>query len=256
MLKTSFYSFSSDKNLAYLKSEGKNPAIVWLGGLRSDMTGSKAEALHQAASKAGFGFLRFDYSGHGQSSGQFADCVMSDWIDEAEAIINDLTSGPVILVGSSMGGWIGQILALRMAEKVQGLVLIAPATDMTEKLMWDEMSAEERAILARDGRIEEPSQYSPDPLVITKRLIDDGQQYGLLGKPIAISCPVRILQGDQDPDVPWQHGLLTHQAITSPDCEFILIKGGDHRLSRPQDIELLCETSLALAEAQSTEFKA
>jgi pimeloyl-ACP methyl ester carboxylesterase len=248
MPETRFISLPAGQKLAFMASAGKNPTIIWLGGLRSDMTGSKAEALHQAAEAAGLAFLRFDYEGHGQSSGKFADCVMSDWIGQAQAMVESQTDGRVILVGSSMGGWIAQILALRLADKVAGLVLIAPATDMTEKLMWDEMSPAQRESLMRDGQLAEPSQYSAEPLIITQRLIEDGRQYGLLPGPIGISCPVRILQGDQDPDVPWQHGLLTHQAIASPDCQFILIKGGDHRLSRPEDIALLCETSLGLAQ--------
>ena len=243
-----FHALGGGKSLAYEALPGKSPAVVWLGGLRSDMTGTKAEALAAACAGQARAFLRFDYSGHGRSSGTFSDCVISDWLAESEAMLAAHSEGPVVLCGSSMGGWLALLVALRQPEKVAGLVLLAPATDMTEKLMWEAMDATARMQLERQGFVQEASQYSPDPLIITRRLIEDGRQYGLLNGPIRLSCPVRILQGDADPDVPWSHGLATHQAIQAADCRFILIKDGDHRLSRPGDIALLCDTALGLAD--------
>lgn len=241
-----FHELPGGKRLAYEAIAGQGPGIVWLGGLRSDMTGTKAEALAQAAASHGRAFLRFDYSGHGRSSGAFRDGLVSDWLAESGAMLDAHARGRVILCGSSMGGWLALLLARARPERVAGLVLLAPATDMTEKLMWEEMGAAGRQQLLEQGFIEEPSQYAPEPLIITRRLIEDGRQHGLLPGPIRLSCPVRILQGDADPDVPWSHGLATHQAIAAADCRFILIKGGDHRLSRPGDIALLIQSALEL----------
>lgn len=251
MMKVQFLGTRPGTRLAYLAQPGTGTGLLWLGGLRSDMTGSKAEALAGQAGTDGRPFLRFDYSGHGQSEGLFTDGTISAWLAECEAMFVSLTHGPVILCGSSMGGWLALLLYRRLAQtgaaaRIKGLVLLAPATDMTEKLMWEKFSNAERETLMAKGDIAEASQYSPDPLIITRRLIEDGRQHRLLPGPIEVDCPVRILQGDADPDVPWSHGLATHQAIAAEDCRFILVKNGDHRLSRPMDLALLTQTTKAL----------
>ena len=242
-----FHEIRPGKRLAYLKEGGKGRAktgLIWLGGLRSDMTGTKAEALASHAKATGRALLRFDYSGHGASDGAFTDAVISDWLSECEAMFAAHTSGPTVICGSSMGGWLALLLAMRLKARVAGLILLAPATDMTEKLIWAKASQAQRETLMREGRFVEPSAYSPDdPLIITKALIEDGRQYSLMGAEIPLSCPVRILQGDADPDVPWEHGLATYQAIRADDCRFTLIKGGDHRLSTMRELALLTQTA-------------
>jgi pimeloyl-ACP methyl ester carboxylesterase len=242
-----FHEIRPGRRLAYLKEAGKSSAktgLIWLGGLRSDMTGTKAEALARYAKTSGRALLRFDYSGHGASDGAFTDAVISDWLSECEAMFAAHTTGPTVICGSSMGGWLALLLATRLKARVAGLILLAPATDMTEKLMWEKATTDQRERLKREGRFVEPSAYSPDdPLIITKALIEDGRQYGLLDQDIKLSCPVRILQGDTDPDVPWEHGLATYQAIRADDCRFTLIKDGDHRLSTTRDLALLTQTA-------------
>jgi pimeloyl-ACP methyl ester carboxylesterase len=242
-----FHEIRPGKRLAYLKEgtgSGSRAGLIWLGGLRSDMTGTKAESLAAHARAAGRPILRFDYSGHGASDGAFTEATISDWLAECEAMFLAHTAGPTVICGSSMGGWLALLLALRLKERVAGLILLAPATDMTQKLMWEKASDAQRETLLREGRFVEPSAYSPeDPLIITKALIEDGRQYGLLDHEIKLACPVRILQGDADPDVPWSHGLATHHAIHAQDCRFTLIKGGDHRLSTSRDLALLVQTA-------------
>lgn len=213
--------------------------MVWLGGYRSDMSGIKAEALAQWAQRAGRGYLRFDHLGHGESSGDFeTKGAITRWREDALAIIDDLTEGPLALVGSSMGGWLACLAAMARPERLAGLVLIAPAPDFTEKLMAPALPPEARAALLTDGVWLRPSAYgSPDP--ITQLLLEDGARWSILPGPVPIEVPVRILQGGADPDVPWRHALELAQALKSDDVVFSLIKDGDHRLSRPADIERL-----------------
>lgn len=225
--------------IAYLRQEGAGPGLVWLGGFKSDMTGTKAAFLADWARAQGRACLRFDYSGHGASEGAFEDGSISDWLADARAAFDALTQGPQILVGSSMGGWIAALLALERPERVAGAVFIAPAPDFTEELMWREMRADQRAQLMEKGRIEEPSDYSDEPTIITKKLIEDGRRRLILGGPIKIHCPVRILQGMADPDVPWRHALRFAELLESGDVEITLIKSGDHRLSAPADLKRL-----------------
>ncbi len=213
--------------------------VVWLGGFRSDMTGTKAERLAQWADETGRGYIRFDYSGHGESEGVFEEGTISDWYADALAVIDTLTEGPLILVGSSMGGWIATLAARDRPERVVGLVLIAPAPDFTEDLMWAQMDAATKTRLLQEGRLEEPSEYDDEPTVITLKLIEDGRQHRLLPGPIPFTGPVRILQGMADPDVPWQHAMRLAQALTTDDCQVLLSKIGDHRLSTPDDLEHL-----------------
>lgn len=220
--------------------------FVWLSGFKSDMTGTKVTVLESWAKAAGHGFLAFDYSGHGVSGGAFEDGTISAWREDALAAIEGLTSGAVILVGSSMGGWMALLSALAVKNRVAAMVLIAPAPDFTQELMWPEFSPEQQAEIMDQGLTLRPSDYG-DPYPITRDLIEDGKQWALLDAPIDLTFPIRILQGMQDPDVPWQHAFRLVEALTSEDLVFSLIKDGDHRLSREQDIERLVATCGELA---------
>ena len=222
--------------LAWRMVEGAGPAVVWLGGFKSDMAGTKAQALADWALANGRAYVRFDYFGHGESSGDFADGTITRWREDAIAVLNELTAGDVVLVGSSMGGWIACLAALAMARRVKGLLLIAPAPDFTEKLMTPEIPPEGHAALAADGVWLRPSEYG-EPYPITRALLEDGARWSILGgEPIPITAPVRILQGSEDPDVPWRHALELAHTLKGDDVVFTLIKDGDHRLSRPQDL--------------------
>jgi pimeloyl-ACP methyl ester carboxylesterase len=214
----------------------KRPGFLWLGGFKSDMTGSKAERLRELSGHDGRLFIRFDYSGHGASEGRFEDGTLSLWLAEARQVLRLAGDRPMILIGSSMGGFLALLLAREGSGNVTGLVLLAPAADMTfnvEAEIAKRPDAQEA--LARDGVWLRPSRYG-DPYPITAKLLADGRHHRLLETGLDLACPVRILHGDQDPDVPWQHGLKTFQAIRAADARFTLIKHGDHRLSRDEDI--------------------
>ncbi len=225
--------------LAYNQVEGEGPGVLWLGGFRSDMTGTKASRLADWAAEKRRSFLRFDYSGHGQSDGAFEDGCISDWFADARFIFDRLTEGPQILVGSSMGGWIACLLALARPQRVAGIVFIAPAPDFTEELMWKGMSAADREALLREGRLKPPSDYSPEPDVITSKLIEDGRDNLVFPRAGDITCPVRILQGMKDRDVPWRHAMRLAEALGATDLRVTLTGDGDHRLSSPADLERL-----------------
>lgn len=224
--------------LAWRRVAGRVPTVVWMGGFRSDMAGTKAEVLAQWALETGHGYVRFDYFGHGESEGDFAQGTITRWREDALAVLDDLAPGPVIPVGSSMGGWIACLAAMVRPQQVQGLVLVAPAPDFTEKLMGPEIDAAARQALDETGVWMRPSDYG-DPYPITRALLEDGDRWSIVPGPVPITAPVRILQGGADPDVPWRHALELAQAINSPDVVFHLIKDGDHRLSRPQDLARL-----------------
>lgn len=227
------------ERVAWRAVMGRGPTVVWLGGFKSDMTGAKAEALADWAKARGRGYVRFDYLGHGESSGAFEAGTITRWRADALAVIDELTEGPLVLVGSSMGGWISCLAALARPDRVVGMVLVAPAPDFTEALMKPEISAEGLADLARDGVWMRPSEYG-DPYPITRELLEDGARWLILGDaPVPIDVPVRILQGGADPDVPWRHALELVHALKGDDVVFTLVKDGDHRLSRPQDIDRL-----------------
>jgi pimeloyl-ACP methyl ester carboxylesterase len=228
-------------------TEGRAPTVVFLGGFRSDMTGTKAMALETWAQKRGQGYLRFDYLGHGQSSGRFEDGTIGRWLDDSLAAIDGLTNGKLVLVGSSMGGWLSLLAARARPDRVAGLVLISAAPDFTERMLLKELSPEDRAILERDGRLERPSQYSPEPSVFTWKLIEEGRQHLLLDKPLILPCPVRLLHGQSDPDVPWEYSLQIAQHLEAPEVVTTFVKGGDHRLSTPADIARLIATVEELA---------
>lgn len=208
----------------------------------SDMTGTKALALENHCRQRGLNFVRFDYQGHGQSSGKFAEGTIGLWAEDAVAVLDRITEGPQILVGSSMGGWIMLLTALARIERIAGLVGIAAAPDFTEDLMWDGFSPEIRTEIETRGRYEQPSEYGDEPYTITRALIEEGRQNLLLRAPIAIHCPVRLLQGMRDADVPWKTALRLSDALESEDVEVTLVKRGDHRLSEPQDLARLMKT--------------
>ncbi len=232
------------RRIAYRHEAPANaPAIIiWLPGFMSDMDSTKATHVADWARGREIATLRFDYSGHGLSSGNIAQGAIGDWLEEADAIVR-LSRGPLILAGSSMGGWIGLLLLRRMAERGDppplGCVLVAPAWDMTEALMWDKATAEQRAALLRDGIFYQPSDYSDDPYPIGRRLIDEGRAHLLEGQPFDPRCPVRILQGMRDADVPWERALRLTELLTGDEVTLTLVKDSDHRLSRDQDLARL-----------------
>lgn len=235
-----YFTSPEGRRLAFRKSSprGSRPTFVWLSGFKSDMSGGKAQAVFAWAQETGHGALLFDYSGHGESGGRFEDGTISQWHEDALAAIDAQTDGPLILVGSSMGGWMALLAALARPERVKGLVLIAPAPDFTEKLMWPEFTPQQQAEILKEGFLLRPSDYG-EPYPITRALIEDGRKWSILGAPIAFTGPVRILQGMEDPDVPWGHALRLTETLTSPDTILTLIKDGDHRLSRDEDIARL-----------------
>jgi pimeloyl-ACP methyl ester carboxylesterase len=237
--------------LAWARQDGKSPTVVFLTGFHSDMTGEKATALAAFCAECGQAMLRFDYSGHGTSGGRFEDGTISRWTDDALAMIDRQTDGPLILVGSSMGGWIALLAALVRPGRVAALVGIAAAPDFTEALMWPAMTLEQRDTLERDGVVHRPSQYG-DPTPITRALIEDGRARLVLTGRIQLDCPVRLLHGQNDPDVPWRMALRIAERVSSNDVQVILVKDGDHRLSRPQDLSLLCRTLAALLSQDGT----
>lgn len=234
-------------SVAYAKTAGTSPTVVFLGGFRSDMTGTKAVALEDWAQRTGRAFLRFDYLGHGQSSGRFEDGTIGRWLDDSLAAIDQLTTGPLVLVGSSMGGWLSLLVARARPQRLAGLVLIAAAPDFTERMLLKGLSAQDRIALERDGRLERPSQYSPEPSVFTWKLIEEGRNHLLLDKKLVLPCPVRLLHGQSDPDVPWEYSLQIAQHLEAPEVITTLVKGGDHRLSTPADIARLIATVEDLA---------
>ncbi|MFT4098777.1 MAG: alpha/beta hydrolase [Rhodoblastus sp.] len=220
------------------------PTIVWLGGFKSDMTGAKATALEDFAEKTGRACLRFDYSGHGASGGDFEDGSISRWLEESLAIIRAKTSGRLTLVGSSMGGWLALLVARALAaageeDRIAGMVLIAPAVDFTATLMEPGLSKKAKAEIEKTGKWLRPSEYSPDPYPITKNLLDDGRRHLLFGTAIRTYGPAHILQGMQDPDVPWKHALALVEHLADDPATLSFIRDGDHRLSRDQDIARL-----------------
>ena len=222
------------EQLAWRAVDGDGPTVVWLGGFRSDMTGTKAQALAEWAHAHGRAFLRFDYFGHGASDGQFRDGVISRWRADAVAVIDELTTEPLILVGSSMGGWISCLAALSRPERVVGMVLLAPAPDFTEKLVTPALPPEVVKALVESGE-----WIEPDGALITAALLEDGARWSILDAEIDIDCPVHILQGGADDVVPWRHAQRLALALRSQEVVFTLVKDGDHRLSREQDIRRL-----------------
>ncbi len=224
--------------IAYHYSPGKSPGVIFCGGLMSDMTGTKATALEAHCRARGQAYTRFDYQGHGQSSGLFQDCTIGDWKADALSILDQVTEDRQIVVGSSMGGWVMLLLARERPERLHGLVGVAPAPDFVVT-MWDGFSDAVKETLRRDGYYARPSEYSDEPYIISLKLIEEGRDHLLLDKPIAVPCPVRLLHGMQDPDVPWRHSLTIAETLASEDVVIQFVKSGDHRLSEPADIARL-----------------
>ncbi len=242
------YEMPNGDKIAYAVERRRGPSfasagLMWLGGFNSTMEGTKAQALARWARARTRECVRFDYSGHGASTGDFEDGTISKWLEEAEAIFNEITTGPQVLVGSSMGGWIALLLLrrhlanVRAADnRIRGIVLIAPAADMSEELMWKKFPDEIKQEITQKGVWYRPSSYDDGPYPITRALIEDGRDHLLLDSGIAVPCPVRILQGMEDPDVPWTHAPRILEALDGDDVTVTLIHGGDHRLSRDTDI--------------------
>ncbi|MBR1163738.1 alpha/beta hydrolase [Bradyrhizobium elkanii] len=234
---------SEARRIAVRARAGGSPGLIWLGGFKSDMTGTKALALDAWAAEHRRNCVRFDYSGHGESGGEFADGTIGRWLEESVAVFSQFCSGPQVVIGSSMGGWMALLLAREIARRgngkahLAGLVLIAPAPDFTEELMWKAFSPEVRAEIEAKGMWLRPSEYGDGtPYPITRNLIEEGRNHLLLGSKIDVGCPVRILQGAQDPDVPWKHAFALVHRLPAEDVVLTMIQDGDHRLSRPQDI--------------------
>ncbi|MCR6629372.1 MAG: alpha/beta hydrolase [Magnetospirillum sp.] len=240
-------------SIAYRRLAGHNPGVVFIHGFHSDMEGGKALALEQWCREQGRAFLRFDLFGHGLSSGDVAEGTIGRWADDAEAAIGQLTEGPQILVGSSLGGWIALLAALRLRPRIAGLVGIAAAPDFTEDLMWAEFTPEQKRQMLEQGHVALENCIEPDkPWTIKRDLIEDGRNHLLLRDAINLYCPVRLIQGQKDADVPWRTALRIADSLASKDVEITLVKDGDHRLSRDQDLSRLVRIVAALAEQVGT----
>jgi len=239
-----FGTASDERAIAVRREGGGGPGLFWLGGFKSDMKGTKAEALSQWARENGRSCVRFDYSGHGESGGDFRAGTIGRWLEESLAVFEAYAEGPQVVIGSSMSGWIALLLLQALRKRagtkgsVAGLVLIAPAVDFTEVLMWQRFPAKVKKEIEQNGVWLRPSEYG-EPYPITRALIDEGRNHLLLGRMIETGCPVRILQGVQDPDVPWNHAVELTSRLAQDDVVLTLVKDGDHRLSRPEDLERL-----------------
>ena len=238
--------------IAYHAWPGNAPGVMFLGGFMSDMTGTKAAALEAACRRTGRAYVRFDYWGHGASSGRFTEGTIGRWAEDAMAVLDQVAEGPQVLVGSSMGGWIMLLTALAWRERIAGLVGIAAAPDFTERLMWQRYDATVQRLLETEGLYLEPSDYGDEPYPITHRLIQEGRGHLLLDAPIELDCPVRLIHGLDDRDVPWELSLALTEALTSTDVTLELIKDGDHRLSEPGPLATICRTVLTLCEEIGT----
>lgn len=232
--------------IGYRRRDGKSPGVVFLCGFNSDMSGAKAEALDAFCAARGHAFLRFDYFAHGVSSGDFADVTIARLLDDTLAVIDKLTEGRLVLVGSSIGGWLMLLAALARPARVKALIGIAAAPDATEDLMWQRMPFELREDVITQGAVRVPSKYSEAGYLITRKLIEDGRDHLVMRAPLEIDRPVRLLHGMQDPDVPFETSLTLADRLTGSDVQVSLVKDGDHRLSRTQDLELLLRTLTAL----------
>ncbi|MEM1429035.1 MAG: alpha/beta hydrolase [Pseudomonadota bacterium] len=238
MAEPAYLETPQGRRIAYHRREGRGPVVVFLGGLRSDMTGTKAVHLEAWAEAAGRGFLRFDYSGHGQSSGTFEEGCIGDWAEDTAAVLAALTEGPLVLVGSSMGGWQALLAARARPDRLHALVTIAAAPDFTEDGMWGGFSNAQRAEIEREGQLALPSEYG-DPIIVTRKLIEDGRKHLMLRAPLPLPMPVRMLQGTADADVDMSVALRLLDHADGPDMRLTLVKGADHRFSTPACLELI-----------------
>lgn len=249
-MQQSFLELPNNKKIAYVLSEGKLPCVIFMGGFKSDMTGTKATALEANCKARGQMFIRFDYTGHGQSSGKFIDGTIGDWKDDALAVIDRLGERKNILVGSSMGAWIALLCARERPEKLAGFVGVASAPDFTEKLIWEKLSSEQQEKMQREGVYHAPSCYGEEPYPITMQLIEEARTHLLLEKNIRLDVPVRLLHGTADADVPQQISETLLQRISSKNKILTLIEGGDHRLSEPQHLDMMCNAVKTLCQSQ------
>ena len=239
------------ETIAYRAIAGSTPGVMFCGGFMSDMTGTKATALEAHCRRTGRAYVRFDYSGHGESGGAFRDGTIGAWRDDALAVLDRVASGPQVLVGSSMGGWIVLLLALARSERVAGLVGVAAAPDFTEDLIWSTLDDSARQTIAETGEVVMPCDYGEDPYPITMGLIEEGRDHLLLRAPIALECPIRLLQGMRDEDVPWRTALRIAELVESENVTVELIKHGDHRLSRDEDLARLAAAVDGIARADA-----
>lgn len=235
----SFLSLPDERRIAYHKSEGAEPCILFMGGFKSDMTGSRALALEAFCQNRKQAFIRFDYSGHGQSSGHFEDGTIGSWLQDALDVLDQLGGKRNILVGSSMGGWIMLLAALAQSEKVSALLGVASAPDFTERLIWQQMTREQKQAMEKDDKILLPSCDGEDPYPITRQLIEEGRRHLLLEKPIPIHVPVRLIHGMNDEDVPWETSVMLCKQLMSNDVRIKLVKGGGHRMSEPAHLDII-----------------
>ena len=240
------------ETIAFRAIPGRGPAVVFLGGFRSDMTGTKASALAEWAGATGRPFARFDYFGHGASTGDFLEGTIGRWIDDALALVDATTEGPLVLVGSSMGGWIATHVAIARPDRVRGLVTVAAAPDFTERLIWGGLDEGERAALMKDGVRHEPSAYGEEPYPLAWKLVEEGRRHLLLDRPVPVAVPARLHHGLADADVPWGLSVELAERMVSADAVVTLVKGGDHRLSGPADIARLIADVDALAKAAAS----
>ena len=240
-----FLTSETGEKLAYKQTQGRGPTMIWCGGLKSDMEGGKAQHLDRWAQEDGHHFIRFDYFGHGLSGGRFEDGTVSRWAQDIVSIIDALAQEDIILIGSSMGGWASLLAALARPPRVKALLLIAPAPDFTQKLVWKRWSEAQRKELEMQGVVYEPSGYD-EPYSYSKALMEDGRDNQILDSPIEFDGPVRILQGASDAVVPWTHSYKLVDALTSADIDYTLVKNGDHSLSSPSDLDRLVRAAKEL----------
>ncbi len=238
MAQPHFFTTPQGRDIAYHQYEGAGPGVIFLGGLKSDMEGTKAVYLEAWARRTGRAFLRFDYSGHGQSSGRFEEGCIGDWAEDAFAAISHLTTGPQLLVGSSMGGWVSLLMAKRLPERIAGMVTIAAAPDFTEDSMWAGFSDAQKAEMAQTGQVALPSEYD-EPYIITQRMIEDGRRQMVLRDPLELPFPVRFLQGTADVDVDMSVALRLLEHARGPDMRLTLVDGADHRFSDADCLALI-----------------
>lgn len=241
-----YLNLNNNVSIAYEQLSGKSPGVMFCGGYRSDMSGAKAIYVEEICRELGQSYLRFDYQGHGQSSGEFTDGTIGQWFNDALTVFDKLTQGPQILIGSSMGGWIALLIALARPARVKAYIGIAAAPDFTEDLMWNTFPTDLQNELLSENKIEVKSEYSNDPYLITRQLIEEGRQHLLLRQLIPLTIPIRLIHGMLDEDVPWQRSITLAEQLKSSDVQITLIKDGDHRLSREQDLLILRDKLLEL----------
>ncbi len=237
-----FIQSKKQNQIAYRNYEGRSPGVMFLGGFRSDMEGTKACSLELHCKAVGRSFVKFDYTGHGSSFGNFNDETIGSWTDDAIAVLDEVSKGPQVLVGSSMGGWISILCALARPKEIYGIVGVASAPDFTEDLIWNQFTEGQREKIREEGNLHLDSEYSEDPYVITRDLIEEGRNHLVLGSEISLRCPLRLIHGMKDLDVPWNFSEKLLNSFLGENVNLTLVKEGDHRLSRPQDIKLLIDT--------------